>query len=363
MISYPALLGRTSGTITLQQQHVVFNADDGSSKDIRLSIERMEIMLGGKNSTHYYLTDPLISNTVICVQDLKIIEILASQGSAAAIQSLQQTKERSFWRTLKFTTPILATIFLILLAPFFLSLIPISWLNHFLSFEQEKKFGKLLLPIIKNELLIQENHPAQQKVDDLKRILQENTEELKALEIKVYISKKPDINAFALPGGTIVINQGLLFSAESTEEIIGVIAHELAHVERRHLVKSMTGRLGNLAGVMLLTLFVGTDAVGVISNINNLVTLKYSREDELEADARGFEFLTNAKVSTTGMINFFTKLSKNETGFNQALSVLSTHPMSHDRVDKLNSLNERYPVNTQPTTLPWNIKDLQQKDQ
>lgn len=357
MITFPALLERTSGIIIIQQHSVVFNADDGSAKDITLSISRMKITIGGQNSTHYYLNDPYLTNTLICVQDPKIIEILANQGSHSAKQSLQQTKELNFWRALKFSTPIISTIFLILLIPIFLSFIPISWFNNTLTFEQEKTLGEWLLPSIKKDLLIQENHPSQKKIEDLTKLLQDQTKELKPLKIDVYISQKTDINAFALPGGIIVLNQGLIKSAESTEEIIGVLAHELAHIERRHLVKSMAGRLGNLAGIMLLTLFVGTDAIGVISSVNNLVTLKYSREDESEADARGFEFLANANVSATGMINFFTKLSKKENSIEQAMSVLSTHPMSLERVEKLNILNKQNPISN-PRSLPWSIKDF-----
>lgn len=357
MISFPALLDRTSGTIVIQQHWVVFNSDDGTAKDISLAISRMKITLGGRNSTHYYLSDPHLPNITICVQDVKIIEILASQGCSSAKQSLQQTKERHFWRTLKFSAPIFSTIFLILLIPIMLSFIPISWLNDTLSFEQEKQLGELLFPSIKKDLLIDENHPSQKKIEDLTKLLQIGTKELSSLKIDVYISKKTDINAFALPGGIIVVNQGLISSAESSEEIVGVLAHELAHIERRHLVKSMAGRLGNLAGVMLLTLFVGTDAIGVVSGINNLVTLKYSREDESEADARGFEFLVNAKVSAEGMINFFTKLSKKESSLEQALLVLSTHPISQERVEKLNILKQQYSIE-QPQTLPWTIKDL-----
>lgn len=357
MISFPALLDRTSGTIVIQQHNIVFNSDDETAKDIVLSIARMKITMGGQNSTHYFLTDPHQPDKVICVQDQRVISELLKLGSSAAKLSLEQTKKRKFWRNLSLSTPVFITLFLIFLIPILLSFIPISWFNNMLSFKQEQKFGNFLFPLMKTELKISENHPAQKKIETLVQFIQSETPELAKLKIETYISSKSEVNAFALPGGIIVVNQGLIAEATSIEEILGVLAHEMAHVERRHSIKSMAGRLGNLAGILALTVFVGTDAVGVIAGVNNFVALKYSREDESEADRRGFEFLTNAKISSTGMISFFSKLSSKEDVVENSLAFLSTHPLSQERVAALNKLKAST-TPFKPRALPLSLQEL-----
>lgn len=356
-LHYPALLGRISGTVVIQEKTLVFRADEPSTQEITLAIAPLNISIGGQNSTHYFLEDPNFPDIKICVQDFQVIQILADHGSYSALLNIEKTQKLNLIKKIKLSTPIILTVFSFILIPLIISLTPISWFNHTISFNLEKKIGNLLLPSLKKELLIVENSPEQIKLKKLLSLIQVSNPSLAKLDIEVFVSQKSDINAFALPGGSLVINQGLIKSAGHVDEIAGVLAHELAHIEQRHIIKSMTGQLGQISGLIIVTLFLGTDAIGVIHGLNNLISLKYSREDELKADAVGLRFLNNAKINSAGMTEFFIKLSKKENGFDQALTLLSTHPLSTERVSQLIKMQKTAP-HLELISLPKSLQDL-----
>jgi predicted Zn-dependent protease len=135
-----------------------------------------------------------------------------------------------------------------------------------------------------------------------------------------------------LPGGLLVVNSELLKEAESVEEVMGAVGHEIAHVELRHVLKSTLKGFGPLAGFVLVSFIVNPDFARVLLKATEFLELKYSREDELAADRRGAELLANAGISTLGLIAFFTRLGNERGGVERALSILSTHPASADRV-------------------------------
>ena len=136
-------------------------------------------------------------------------------------------------------------------------------------------------------------------------------------------------NAFALPGGQIVIFDGLLQVMEQPEELAAVLAHEMAHVLHRHgteaLIKSYS--LSAIFGLLL-----GDYGEGFLADIGRaMVDLSYSRQAEAEADERALDLLAAAGVSGTGLEMFFARLAEREGSLSRRLSFLSTHPSSLER--------------------------------
>lgn len=156
------------------------------------------------------------------------------------------------------------------------------------------------------------------------------------LPIRILISKEPALNAFALPGGILVFNRGFLLAAQSPEEVLGVAAHELAHARERHVLRSMIQSLSLYA---VITLFLG-DVQGLgailIQQGNLLLQSGFSRAQEKQADAKGFEYLVAAGSDPRGLMRFFRRLEEeNPQGQNpeaRALSFFSTHPLTSDRI-------------------------------
>src|ERR1700690_3836458 len=143
-----------------------------------------------------------------------------------------------------------------------------------------------------------------------------------------YVAEDSAINAFAVPGGYVVVNSGLIKAADSAEEVAGVLAHEVQHVEQRHTLKNLIQSLGWRA---LLSLALGDVSGGVVASAAaNLGELKFSRDLESAADLGGLAALRKAGIAPTGMLSFFTKLADGN-----AVPFLSTHPASAQRLQAL----------------------------
>ena len=137
------------------------------------------------------------------------------------------------------------------------------------------------------------------------------------------------VNAFAFPGGQIVIAEGLLRSAESPDEVAGVLAHEMGHVLHRHSTAAMIEALG-LA--FLFGALLGDFGTGVIGGAGEtLVGLTFRREAEAEADERALELLGRAGISSRGLADFFERMERKGGGGPAVLRLLSTHPPNEVR--------------------------------
>jgi predicted Zn-dependent protease len=134
------------------------------------------------------------------------------------------------------------------------------------------------------------------------------------------------INAFALPGGFVTVNFGLLEHAESGDEIAAVLAHELQHVLERHGTRRILRQLGG--STVLYAVFGGTDVALPATVIGDLLSTAYDRNQEREADAGALSLMRKAGVDPMGMARFFERLAE-QGGAPPAL--LSTHPDPGDR--------------------------------
>ena len=145
------------------------------------------------------------------------------------------------------------------------------------------------------------------------------------------------VNAYALPGGPIVVYAGIIRKMESPEELAGILAHERSHVLRHHSTRSI---FQNLSGVLLINLVLG-DASSFINliaqNGQQIQQLSYSRELELEADREGLHLLLKNKVNPKGMLSLLEKLKQENTG-SIVPEFLSTHPLPDSRIEALKKL-------------------------
>jgi Zn-dependent protease with chaperone function len=163
--------------------------------------------------------------------------------------------------------------------------------------------------------------------------------------------KSDIVNAFALPGGYVVVFTGLMKEAESGEEVAGVLSHELNHVLQRHGLE----RLVKSLGLMTVTAIVFGNQQGLVGLMKQLgvelFTLKFGREQETEADLTGLLLLQRAKIDPAGMITFFERLSEKDQG---RMEWLSTHPMNAARADRLKAELAALPKKLpEPFTFDW----------
>ena len=163
------------------------------------------------------------------------------------------------------------------------------------------------------------------------------------LDWKFFVVNTDVVNAFALPGGYIYVNRGVIERADKMDEFAGVIGHEIGHVVRRHSVKQMQTQQGANVGIALtcvLTHVCDSDASQAAIQVGGAaVFAKFSRQDEQEADDEGFKNVIRAGISPKGLVSFFQKLMEEEKGGGSPVDAwFSDHPLTQDRIADIQKL-------------------------
>jgi predicted Zn-dependent protease len=153
------------------------------------------------------------------------------------------------------------------------------------------------------------------------------------------IDNDEQINAFALPGGPVYVYTGLLRSADSEAELAGVLGHEIGHVAARHATEQLTKKYGYfLVAQIVLGQDPGATTALARDIVGNLGMLKFSRNDEIEADRLGVRYMYATGYNPNAMITFQQKLGRlHSQNPNRVLNLLSTHPLSQDRITAIKS--------------------------
>ncbi len=162
-------------------------------------------------------------------------------------------------------------------------------------------------------------------------------------DYRFFIVRDDAVNAFALPGGFIGINRGLIRHANTQHQLASVLAHETAHVELRHGLDLME-KSGEINSATILTMLAGMLLGSVDSQVGSAVMfgaaaagqqamVNFTRENEYEADRFGIELMYDASFDTSGMVEFFTIMSKlSGSGGVGGIEYLSTHPLDNSRI-------------------------------
>jgi len=156
------------------------------------------------------------------------------------------------------------------------------------------------------------------------------------IEYSFKVVDREDVNAVSLPGGYIYVYRGLLKSVgDDDDALAGVIAHEIAHITERHSVKQVEKEMG--AKLLLDLLAPGKNrTAGEI--VANLLSLKFSRSDETDADEVGVDMMSRAGYDPRGLARFFRQLETSEGRGGNAVSWLRTHPNSGERARRVEDM-------------------------
>ena len=154
-------------------------------------------------------------------------------------------------------------------------------------------------------------------------------------DVQIVVVKGDLVNAFALPGGRIVVYDKLLNQLGSYPELCALLAHEFTHVENRHTIKTLFRQFGSK---IFLSLVLGdATAVGgvIINNADDLKSLSYSRALEKEADENGARLLADRKIDCDGFVRLFEILKQETKGDPKTAEWISSHPNLDKRVENI----------------------------
>ncbi len=168
----------------------------------------------------------------------------------------------------------------------------------------------------------------------------------RGLQYRFFVVNSPEVNAFAVPGGYIYVNRGLIERTNTLSQFAGVLGHEIGHVVRRHSVQQMQKAQGANFGVVLacvLTSICNSDVGQTAINVGGTALFaKFSRDDENEADQEAIKNVVRAGISPRGIPEMFQILINERNRRASAVEAwFATHPLEEDRVARTQATIDR----------------------
>jgi beta-barrel assembly-enhancing protease len=216
-----------------------------------------------------------------------------------------------------------------------------------ISTQQELEMGAQHAAEINRQLPIITDNAVNNYVNTLGRNIAAQGQ--RQIPYRFYVVNAPQVNAFAVPGGHIYINRGLIERARNMSELAGVLAHEIGHVEHRHGIDQLERMQGANLALTAAYVLLGRAPTGVeeaaIGIGGQLYFARHSREAENEADASAVGLLVRAGIDPNGLPSFFNVLLQEQRRQPAAVEQwFSTHPLTTDRVAHTQSLINQLPA-------------------
>lgn len=327
---------------------------DGAIKVVRL--EDLEATVGGFDHDQLQLQWSRDSEACMLVpadklEQKKLVDALPAQEVRGLKRWKAATWSQSFvWRSIAASVVLVC----VAVAVGFWQYDRIAgWIAHQIPMKTELAIGESVLQSLNADARYLSKGPAVEAVQKIGDRLTHGSR----YQYRWYVAKDKQINAFAIPGGIIVVNSGLLEKADTANELAAVLAHEVQHVEERHALRNMIASAG-LAGAVLLVL---GDANTAIMIVAHQVSAQYfNRQVESEADIKGIELLHNKNIDAQGMVSFFRKMKTEAAGRGDMPVWLSSHPDTQNRIAIAQAYLAKRPC-PKCTSLDWDKAAVMQE--
>jgi predicted Zn-dependent protease len=295
--------GRAGGELALTQAAFHFSSGE---HQVSLPFDGAQLTLGGASNRLVFIAHPSRPDWSLHTSERALLRdprLLQHPELLRAAGALQRRRMRTMAVTLAATSLLLAIPVLVLLnlgsvTHLAARQIPAQW---------EAQLGRLAFTHYELRTKMLEDRQADRLLEQLTRRLTTALPQ-SGHTYRFHIARNPTINAFALPGGYIVLHSELVLRADSAEELLGVLAHEIAHVTEQHGTRNLIASAGM---ALTLQILLG-DSSGVLGTLTSaapfLLAQKYSRAFEREADERGYQLLARARIDPTGLLSFLEKL-------------------------------------------------------
>ncbi|MDO9530046.1 MAG: M48 family metalloprotease [Syntrophales bacterium] len=214
------------------------------------------------------------------------------------------------------------------------------------TIEDEKKLGKEFYEKLEKNNVLLKNEKVNDYIIKLGNKILEQSKRA-PFDFRFSVIKSPAINAFATPGGYVYVNRGLINLVENESQLAGVLAHEIAHVNARHIAdtieKSKKVSIATLAAILAGAFLGGGGQGSAAAAAFSMATattlnLKYSREHEEEADRLGMSYMVSAGYNGMGMPDFLKIMRRYQFYSNSVPSYFLTHPGTGERISYLDGL-------------------------
>jgi predicted Zn-dependent protease len=215
------------------------------------------------------------------------------------------------------------------------------------STQQEMEMGRQYAAEINRQLPIVDDPLIHRYVNTLGNRIQRQQGN-RDIPYTFYVVNIEEINAFAIPGGFVYVNRGLVERTDNLSELAGVLAHEIGHVEARHSAEMIERMQAAQAGVTIASVLLGAPPQGLAGAAvdigANLYFARHSRQAENEADVIAVRLLPGAGIDPGGMVTFFKELIEERERSPSTLEQwFSTHPLTEERIANVRALIRALP--------------------
>jgi Zn-dependent protease with chaperone function len=334
---YPPGTGKAQSVrVGLEGGMLKVSSDNGEFEPIPLS--DIELRAGGFQKDRIIIRNKVTGETIAC-HDKRLLAALKQNTDASHLHNEigKISKGISIYPVLHFSSWIFALVSLGTAA--ILLYVGIDGLIDAIADRLPKSFDKKVgeiafTEISKDERLDQQKKDVQ-RINKLGKKLLANLDP-ESYEFEFHVLETTDVNAFALPGGKILVCSELMRQVKNDNELAGVLGHEISHVTRRHTLRQTLHKAGVTASVEAL---MGNDPnlVGQrLAHLLEIADLSYNRKQEEEADLTGVELLVKSGFPADGLLRFLERLEKLDlSSNNRMLAIFSTHPMPKERIDAM----------------------------
>jgi Zn-dependent protease with chaperone function len=349
--------GRSSGVFTIAANTLHIHTHTQQSFDIPL--HEAELSIGGHKQKTLFCSHPTQNLTLFADVTL-FLPWLQTHASHALAAALEQCARTQATHSRKHTT---------LFAYALLCLLLLGWglhacskqgthtLAQYVPTSVDKEIGALAYDMMLEDAHVITDPVVQKSMQDILQRIAPKTH----TSFKIAVVKDKKVNAFALPGGYIVVFSQLIEEASSPEWVAAVLAHETAHVTQRHSVQQWIQSLGvvGVAQVML------GDVVGLLAFVKELVSSvalsHYSQSHENDADAHAIQTLYKASINPSALSDFFTYMEQkhppqeaSNSALRKTLKHLQTHPEMLERIRTVRTqCNTLKPIAYKPLDIDW----------
>jgi predicted Zn-dependent protease len=224
--------------------------------------------------------------------------------------------------------------------------------THLLSYEKEIQLGEIIEEYVLKEREMDLLHNS--SIDSALWVI---TSRLKTqipvseYDYQIKIIESKTVNAYTIPGGKIFISKALISFCESPEQLAAVLAHEIAHVEKRHTVSRI---LKEFTVSLLFGIISGSDTVLLSELWKTTISSSFDRKQEKESDEYAMQLLEKAGISPRVIAAFFRKLNRENLNYNEKIEFLMSHPHNNARIKRSLEYKPSDDFKTLPFDLDWN---------
>ena len=210
-----------------------------------------------------------------------------------------------------------------------------------ISPQEESQLGAQYSAEINQQLPIVQNSAVHSYINQLGRSIASRVDP--RLNYTFYVVNAPEVNAFAVPGGYIYVNRGLIERAATKSELAGVLSHEIGHVVERHGLEQMARMQNTSLGVNLAYILLGRQPGGLeqvaLQGGAAAFFASHSRDDENQADRVAVQYMVQSGIDPHGMVTMFERLIEEQERSPSAVEQwFSTHPLTRDRIAHVQQL-------------------------